>query len=77
MGLMAFYRWQIFCFYVLMYSSETMIWKKRSRIKTVQMDNLKDLLGIRRLDRVPNAWIRGLLGFSKEVDETKDEGVLR
>ena len=26
---------------VLMYGSETMIWKERSRIRPVQMDNLK------------------------------------
>ena len=33
---------------ILMYSSETMLWKeKNSRIKTVQMDNLIGLLGVR------------------------------
>ena len=38
--------------FVLMYGSETRIWKekKRSRIKVVQMDNLRGLLGIRRMD---------------------------
>ena len=38
---------------VLMYGSETMIWKEkeRSRIRTVQMDNLRGLLGIRMLER--------------------------
>ena len=35
---------------VLMYCSETMLWKKRSRIRAVQMDNLRGLLGIRRMD---------------------------
>ena len=37
---------------VLMYGSETMLWKEeeRSRIRAVQMDNLRDLLGIRRMD---------------------------
>ena len=47
---------------VLMYSSETMIWKEeeRSRIKAVQMDKMRNLLGIRRIDRVPNARIREL-----------------
>ena len=36
--------------------------KKRSRIRSVQMDNLRGLLGIRRMDRFPNAWRRiGLL----------------
>ena len=44
---------------VLMYGSETMLWKEeRSRIKAVQMDNLRGLLGIRRMDKVPNARIR-------------------
>ena len=34
---------------------ETMIWKeKRSRIRTVKMDNLRGLLGIRRMGKVTN-----------------------
>ena len=49
---------------VLMYGSETILWKdmERSRVRAVQMDNLRGLLGIRRMDRVPNAWIRELCG---------------
>ena len=41
---------------VLTYGSETMIWRERerSRIKVVQMDNLKGLLDIRRMDKVLN-----------------------
>ena len=41
----------------LKYCSETMIWKEkeRPRIRAVQMDNLRGLLGIRRMDTVPNA----------------------
>ena len=35
--------------------------KERFRVKAVQMDNLRGLLGIRRMDRVPNAQIRKLL----------------
>ena len=44
---------------VLMHGSETMLWrgKKRSRVRAVQMDNLRGLLGVGRMDRVPNAWI--------------------
>ena len=63
---------------VLMYSSETLIWKERgrSRIRAVQIDNLRNLLGIRRTDRVPNARIRELCGVTKGVDERIDEGVL-
>ena len=36
---------------------ETMLWKEeeRSRIRSVQIDNLRGLLGIRRMERVPNA----------------------
>ena len=48
--------------HVLMYGNETMIWreKKISRVRPVQMDNLRGLLGIRRMDRVPNVRIREL-----------------
>ena len=35
---------------VLMYFSETMLWKERSRIRVVQMDNHRVLLGIKRMD---------------------------
>ena len=42
---------------VLIYGSETILWKEkeRSRVKAVQMDNFRELMGIRRKDRVPNA----------------------
>ena len=42
----------------------------------VQIDNLRDLLGIRRMDRVPNTWIRELCGVVNGVDE-KIDGVLQ
>ena len=63
---------------VLMYVSETMLWKEkeRSRIRAVQMDNLRGLLGIRRIYRVPNAWIRELCRVKKGLDERIDEGML-
>ena len=32
---------------MLMYDSETMLWKKKSRIKAAQMENLSSFLGIR------------------------------
>ena len=41
------------------------------------MDNLRGLLGIRRMDEVPNARIRQLCGMTKGADEKIDEGVLR
>ena len=42
---------------VLTYGSEKMLWKEkeRSRIRAVQMDNLRSLLSFRRMNRVPNA----------------------
>ena len=56
-----------------------MLWKEkeRSRVRAVQMDSLRGLLGIRKMDRVPNAPIRELGGVTKRVDERIDEGVLR
>ena len=41
------------------------------------MDNFKGLLGIRRRDRVPNAWIRELCRVKKGLDERIDKGVLQ
>ena len=60
---------------VFTYGSETTIWREedRSRITAVQMDNLRDLLGIRRMDKVPNARKRQLCGVTKGVDEKIDE----
>ena len=40
------------------------------------MDNLRELLGIRRMDKVPNAQIREVCGVTKVVDERNDESVL-
>ena len=39
--------------------------KEKSRIRAVQMDNLRGLLGIRRIYRVPNACIREFCGVMK------------
>ena len=41
------------------------------------MDNLRGMLGIRRMDRVPNALIRELCGVKEGLDERINEGVLR
>ena len=41
------------------------------------MDNLGGLLGIRRMDRIPNARIRELGGVRKGLDERIDESILR
>ena len=54
----------------LLYASEIMLWKeKKSRIRAVQMDNLRGLLGIRRMDMVPNVQIRELCKVKKGLDE--------
>ena len=47
---------------VLVYGIETMLWreKERSRARAVHMDNRRGVLGIRRMDKVPNARIREL-----------------
>ena len=60
---------EVFLLPVNLYGSETMIWreKEKSRIMVVQMDNLRGLLGIRRMDKVPNTRIRKL------CEGTRDE----
>ena len=45
--------------------------------KAVQVDNLRCLLGIRRMDKVPKARIRRLCGVTKGMGERIDEDVLR
>ena len=36
----------------LLYGSETVVWREKERLKirTLQMDNLRGLLGVRRMD---------------------------
>ena len=62
----------------IMYGSETMLWKgkERSRVRGVQMDNLRGLLGISRMDRVLNTRIRELCEVRKGLDKRVDEDVL-
>ena len=50
---------------------------ERSRIRAVQMDNLRGLLDTRRIDRIPNTRIRELCRAKKGLDEGIDEGVLK
>ena len=56
-----------------MYSSETMVWK----VKDLHMGNRRGLLGIGRMDKVPNTRVKELCRVSIGVDERIDEGVLR
>ena len=60
-----------------MYGSGTIIWRKkeRSRTRAVEMGNLRGLLGIRKMDGVPNAWIKELCGVTKGIDERINEAV--
>ena len=63
---------------VLMYGSEMMIWKEseRSRITALQMVNLRGLLGIWGMDRLPNTHIRELYRLVEGMDKKTDESVL-
>ena len=72
------YSYFFFFLCLFLCGTETMLWKEkeRSRIKTVQMDNLNGLLGVRRMDRVQKARIRELCELRKGLDERIDEGVL-
>ena len=55
-----------------------MLWKEkeRSRIRAVQMDNLRGLLCIRRMERVPNTQIKELCRVVKGLHERVVGGVL-
>ena len=46
-----------------------LLWKEKEKAKAVQTDKLRGLLGIRRMDRVPDAWIRIMFGLTKSIDE--------
>ena len=59
--------------HVLMYGSEIVLRKKKPRIQAVQMDNLRGLLGIRRMDRALNAQIMEVV----QSDERIDEGIFQ
>ena len=51
---------------VLIYGSETMLCKERSRIRAVQVNNLRGLLGIRKTDKSPECMdIREFCGLMK------------
>ena len=62
-----------------MYGIEAMLLKEkeRFRVRAVQMDRWMWLLGIRRMDRVPNACTRELFGVKNGLDERINEGVLQ
>ena len=41
------------------------------------MDNLKGLLGIRRIDRIPNSKVKEICDLKKAVDKRTEESALR
>ena len=47
-----------------------------AKVRIVQVDNLRGSLGIRRIDKVPNARIRELCGVTEGLNERIDDGVL-
>ena len=50
-----------------MYGIETTIWKNgKSRIRSVQMDNLRGFLGTRRMDKVPECTDKSVLRSDEE-----------
>ena len=64
---------------VLMKGRKTMVWwqKEKSRIRVVQMGNLRYLSGIKRTDTMLNVQVRELHGVMKGVGEKIDESVLQ
>ena len=62
-----------------MYGSETMIRiirkEERSRIKAVQIDNLRCLLGMGRKDEAPNAQIKALCKVTKGLMKVFSDGL--
>ena len=65
------------CAPVLLCGSETMVCreKERSITRTVNMDNLRGLMGLKRMDRGPNVRKSELCGVTKGVGEKIDESV--
>ena len=62
---------------VLRYGNKIMIYKEeRSRIRAEQMDDLRGLLVIRRMDKAPNAQIREMCGVMKGMDKRIDKWIL-
>ena len=50
--------------------SKAVVGKEKFRIRAVQMNNLRGLLGVRRVYRKLNTWIQKLCGVMEWVDES-------
>ena len=63
----------------LLYGCE--IWvlnvRDRKRMEAVEMNCLRNVCGLRRIDRVPNVEIRRMCGKNVSVSQRMDQGVLR
>ena len=68
---------ELFLVPVLTYDSEMMIYREKemSRNRTLQMKNLKGLIGIKRMDKISNARKSQLCEVTKGGDEKIDESV--
>ena len=64
---------------VLLYGSECMVWDRtyRSKVQAVQMDNLRSVLGVKKIDKIRNEFIRTVCGVEKGINERVNESVLR
>ena len=63
----------------LTYGCETLVWHERekSRVRAVEMDMLRGVCGVRRIDWVRNEVVRERCGVQKSVDQRVEESVLR
>ena len=63
----------------LLYGSEAWTLKlhERKRIEAVEMNCLRNICGLRRIDRVPNVEIRRRCGKNVSVGQRIDQGLLR
>ena len=51
--------------------------KRGLELRLYRWANIKGLIGIKMMDKGPNARIKELCGVTKDVDERIDEGVLQ
>merc|ERR1712002_179932 len=63
----------------LLYGCETWVLKvqDKKRMEAVEMNFLRNICGLRRINRVLNVEIRGMCGKNVGVSERMDQGVLR
>ena len=63
----------------LLYGCETWVLNVRdkNRMEAVEMNCLRNICGLRRIDRVPNVEIRRMCGKNVSVSQRMDQGVLR